>query len=166
MYREDARKDERPPEGSDGGKTPSLRKKKTPGVQMETTGRPLPYERLEATQASELDMLLTCPICNSRRVRFECYIMSCPMYDSHKFYCGECPESEHTLECHFDMVLGEQSMSMAAGYRRKQLINAEIARREGQEKMAGNKSLDIGTSPSQCVPATPPRHDVVPTSNM
>jgi hypothetical protein len=29
------------------------------------------------------------------------------MYDSHKFYCGECTESEHTLECHFDMVLGE-----------------------------------------------------------
>ena len=92
--------------------------------------------------------------------------MSCPMYDSHKFYCGECPESEHTQECHFDLVLGEQSMSMAAGYRRKQLINAEIAKREGQEKMAGNKSLDMGTLSSQCVPTTSLRHDVVPTSNM
>jgi hypothetical protein len=57
-------------------------------------------------------------------------------------------------------------MSMAAGYRRKQLINAEIARREGQEKMVGNKSLDMGTLYSQCVPVTPSRHDVVPTSNM
>ena len=166
MYREDIRKDERLPGGNDSGTTPSLRKKKTPGVQRETTGRPLPYERLESTQASELDMLLTCPICNSRRVRFECYIMSCPMYDSRKFYCGECPESEHKCECYFDMMLSEQSMSMAAGYRRKQLINEEIANREEQEKMVGNKSLDIGTSSSQCVPATPPRHDVVPTNNM
>jgi len=166
VHREDARKDERLSGGNDSGTIPSLRKKKTPGTQRETTGRPLPYEKLEAAQTSEFDTLLTCPICNSRRVRFECYIMSCPMYDSHKFYCGECTESEHTLECHFDMVLSEQSMSMAAGYLRKQLINAEIAKREGQEKMAGNKSLDMGTLPSQCVPATSPRHDVVPTSNM
>ncbi len=154
MYREDARKDERPPWGNDSGTTPSLRKKKIPAVQRETTGRPLPYERLEATQASELDMLLTCPICNSRRVRCECYIMSCPKYDSHKFYCGECPESEHTQECHFDMVLSEQSMSMAAGYRRKQLINAEIARREGQEKMgergAGDVPRDFGPATRRC----------------
>ena len=139
VHREDARKDERPPGGSDGGTTPSLRKKKTTGMQRETTGRPLPNERLELTQAPELDMLLTFPIFNSRRVRFECYIMSCPIYDSHKFYCGECPESEHTQECHFDMMLSEQSMSMAAGYRRKQLMNAESNRKEGQEKMVGSK---------------------------
>ncbi len=110
-----------------------------PEVQSETTGRPLPYEKLEAAQVSDLDMLLTCPICHRHRVRFECYIMSCPMYDSHKFYCGECPESEHTMECHFDLMLNELSMSMAAGYRRKQLVVAEDARKEEQEKMLGGR---------------------------
>ena len=103
---------------------------------------PQPYEKLVIKQ--ETDILLTCPICNVRRVRFECFIMSCPMYDSHKFYCGECPESEHTLECHFDMVLGEQSMSMAAGYRRKQLIVAEIALKEAKEKEGSSTGLLTG----------------------
>ena len=55
---------------------------------------PQPYEKLTVKQ--ETDILLTCPICNVRWVRFECYIMSCLMYDSHKFYCGECLESEHS----------------------------------------------------------------------
>ena len=32
------------------------------------------------------------------------------------------------------MMLSEQSMSMAAGYRRKQLINAKIAKREEQKR--------------------------------
>jgi hypothetical protein len=48
------------------------------------------------------------------------------------------------------MTLSEQSMSLAAGYRRKQLINAENDRKERQEKMVGNKSPDIGSSSSQC----------------
>ena len=74
-------------------KVPSLRRK--PEKSRRTLkGVPQPYEKLAAKQ--ETDILLTCPICNIRRVRFECFIMSCPMYDSHKFYCGECPESEHT----------------------------------------------------------------------
>ena len=46
VHREDARKDERLPGGNDSGSVPSLRKKKTPGVQSKTTGRPLPYEKL------------------------------------------------------------------------------------------------------------------------
>ncbi len=57
-------------------------------------GMPQPYERLPAKH--ETDILLTCPICKVRRMRFECFIMSYPMYDSHKFYCVECPESEYT----------------------------------------------------------------------
>jgi hypothetical protein len=74
-------------------KVPSLRKK--PEKSRRTLlGVPQSYEKLAAKQ--ETDILLTCPICNVRRVRLECFIMSCPMYDSHKFYCGECPESEHT----------------------------------------------------------------------
>ena len=67
--------------------------------------------------------------------------MSCPMYDSHKFYCGECPESEHTQECHFDLMLNELSMSMGAGYRRKQLIVAEIALKEAKEKEGSSTGL-------------------------
>ena len=101
-------------------------------------GIPQPYEKLGVKQ--EMDILLTCPICNIRRVRFECFIMSCPMHDSHKFYCGECPESEHTQECHFDLMLSELSMGMAAGYRRKQLI-AEIALKEAREKESPSTEL-------------------------
>ena len=77
-------------------KVPSLRKK--PEKSRRTLlGVPQSYEKLAAKQ--ETDILLMCPICNVRRVRLECFIMSCPMYDSHKFYCGECSESEHTWEC-------------------------------------------------------------------
>ena len=73
-------------------KVPSLRKK--PEKSRRTVlGVPQPYEKLAVKQ--ETDILLTCSICNIRRVRLEYFIMSCPMYDSHKFYCGECPESEH-----------------------------------------------------------------------
>ena len=72
---------------------PSLRKKSEKSRRT-LLGVPQSYEKLAAKQ--ETDILLTCPICNVRRVRLECFIMSCPMYDSHKFYCGECPESEHT----------------------------------------------------------------------
>ena len=74
-------------------KIPSQRKK--PEKSWRTLlGMPQPYETLGVKQ--ETDILLMCPICNVRRVRLECFIMSCPMYDSHKFYCGECPDSEHT----------------------------------------------------------------------
>ncbi len=71
-------------------------------------------------------MLLTCPIYNSHRVRFECYIMSCAIYDSHKFYCGEYPESEHLHQCHFDLILSELSIGIAAGNLSNQLVAAEI----------------------------------------
>jgi len=74
-------------------KIPSLRKKPEKS-QRTLLGIPQPYEKFAMKQ--ETDTLLTCPICNVRRVRFECFIMSCPMYDSHKFYCGECSDSEHT----------------------------------------------------------------------
>jgi hypothetical protein len=102
-------------------------------------GIPQPYEKLAVKQ--ETDILLKCPICNIRRVQFECFIMSCPMHDSHKFYCGKCPESEHTKECHFDLMLNELSMSMAAGYRRKQLVVAEIALKEAREKLGTSTRL-------------------------
>ena len=74
-------------------KVPSLRKKPEK-TRRTLLGIPQPYEKLGAKR--ETDILLTCPICNIRRVRLECFIMSCSMHDSHKFYYGECPESKHT----------------------------------------------------------------------
>ncbi len=49
---------------------------------------PQPYEKLGEKQ--ETDTLLTYPICNIRQERFEWFIMSCPMHDCQKYYCGEC----------------------------------------------------------------------------
>jgi len=74
-------------------KMPSLRKKPEKS-RRKLLGVPLLYEKLG--EKRETNILLTCPIYNIRGVKFECFIMSCPMHDSHKFYCGEYPESEHT----------------------------------------------------------------------